>query len=136
MTWEQLSLFEVDEPNTFTPWQGLPSDWDAVSVAEAFAVMLKYSYGLTPTQRSIVIYGLMLTDLLYQKNLRYGNSALAPVEVFAKGLTPQQRMAVRMDDKINRITLGTNTSTDGEDPRIDLAGYLILSLIADNEGHS
>lgn len=136
MTWEQLTLFDVEEPVTTPPWQGLPANWDAVETAETFRDMLKYSWELSPTQKSIIVYGLMLTDLLYRKNLRYGNSALAPVEVFAKDLTPQQRMAVRMDDKINRITLGTNTTSDGEDPRIDLAGYLLLSLIADNESTS
>jgi hypothetical protein len=76
--------------------------------------------------------GLAMTCLLIHKNMRYGNSALAPIEVFAKGITPRDRMAVRMDDKLNRMKNGLGTSGgDGEHPGIDLAGYLLLDVIAD-----
>ena len=75
--------------------------------------------------------GLALTCLLIHKNNRYGNSALAPIEVFAKNVSPRERMAVRMDDKLNRMKNGLgDKGGDGEHPGIDLAGYLILDIIA------
>jgi hypothetical protein len=84
------------------------------------------------TQREIAEVGTALTCLLLYKNQRYGDSALEPVEVFAKNMTPRNRLAVRMDDKINRIARGLGTGgNDGEHPGVDLAGYLVLDIIAE-----
>lgn len=84
------------------------------------------------TLKEIAEVGTALTCLLLYKNMRYGDSALAPVEVFTKGLSPRQRLAVRMDDKINRIARGLGSNgNDGEHPGIDLAGYLVLDIIAE-----
>lgn len=133
MRGEQLTLFDMEpESPSWSPWHGLPSDWDPVETAEDLALRL-HEQSLTGTQRLIAIFGLMLTDLLIRKNLRYGNSATDPVAVFARGLTPEERMAVRMDDKVNRIVRGQGLSDDGEDPYVDLAGYLLLSIVARTE---
>lgn len=81
-----------------------------------------------PGALPIVQQVLQLGVLLLRKNAAYGNSALAPLEVFAKDLTPSERMGVRMDDKLSRLSRGT---PDGEDVEMDLAGYLVLRRIAE-----
>ena len=43
-----------------------------------------------------------IRDLLLEKNLSYGNSALEPLRVFSKAPTNEQ-ILVRIDDKLNRI---------------------------------
>lgn len=72
-----------------------------------------------------------LQQMLLEKNAAYGDSALQPTELFVKGLTPVQRMGVRMDDKISRLQRGSEYP--GDDTLWDLAGYLILMLIARDE---
>lgn len=82
---------------------------------------------LTYTQQQIVDKCLELAELLIEKNRKYGNSALNPVRVFASSDTLEQ-IRVRMDDKLNRIK---NRQTDeDEDVYMDLAGYLILYMVA------
>lgn len=69
-----------------------------------------------------------LAEMLLEKNAAYGDSALSPLAVFAKNLTPAERMGVRMDDKISRLMRGSEYP--GDDTLWDLAGYLILLLIS------
>jgi len=70
-------------------------------------------------------------DLLVAKNNEYGNSALQPIGVFS-GLTAEQQLDVRIDDKLKRIQ--TVRCLDGtvihEDTEQDLIGYLILKRVA------
>jgi hypothetical protein len=80
-----------------------------------------------PAAQSIAEVIVQLGALLLKKNTAYGDSALKPVEVFARGLSPSERMAVRMDDKISRLARG---AADGEDVEMDLAGYIVLQRIA------
>jgi len=68
-----------------------------------------------------------LSDMLVAKNRAYGDSALDPVGIFARG-SAEELIRVRLDDKINRIR--NNPEAFGEDPIRDMAGYLILLLIA------
>lgn len=82
---------------------------------------------LTHTQQQIVDKCLELAELLLEKNRKYGNSALDPIRVFAKSDTLEQ-IRVRMDDKINRIKNGQ--ADEDEDVYKDLAGYLILYMVA------
>lgn len=111
-------------------WSGLPDNWTEKQALRNITLLRESG---TDTQRAIIRVGLMLTDLLLHKNRRYGNSSGDPIEVFVKGLTPKQRRAVRMDDKISRIVRGSGLKADdGEDPRIDLAGYLLLDLAEDD----
>jgi len=69
-----------------------------------------------------------LEELLLSKNEKYGNSALEPMNVFS----PAGAVAgikVRIDDKLKRIkNAGLVDAT--EDTLQDLAGYLILLMIA------
>lgn len=80
-----------------------------------------------PAAQEIAQAAIQLGALLLKKNTAYGDSALSPVECFAQGLSTSQRLGVRMDDKISRMARG---NADGEDPQMDLAGYLILLRIA------
>ena len=69
-----------------------------------------------------------LENLLLQKNARYGDSALDPLNVFSEaGAVAGIKM--RIDDKLKRIkNAGLVDAT--EDTLQDLAGYLILLMIA------
>jgi hypothetical protein len=117
----------VERP--WSNWEGLGSNWTPMLGVSAIGNALLEE---DSTQCFIAEVGVALTHLLLMKNQRYGDSAINPIEVFAKDLTPRQRMAVRMDDKLNRMKngLGTNGG-DGEHPGIDLAGYLVLDIIAE-----
>jgi len=69
-----------------------------------------------------------LAAMLLEKNAAYGDSALSPVACFARDLSPAARMGVRLDDKISRLMRGSEFP--GDDTLWDLAGYLVLLLIA------
>ena len=65
--------------------------------------------------------------LLLKKNIAYGNSALSPIQIFAKA-GAQEGIANRIDDKLNRIK--NNQSYVGDNDLDDLIGYLILYKIS------
>ena len=67
-----------------------------------------------------------LRELLFAKNVAYGNSALDPVRIFSKA-DPEEQIRVRLDDKLSRLARG---SSAGEDVEQDLLGYLILLRVA------
>ena len=70
-----------------------------------------------------------VTELLLQKNKQYGDSALKPIGIFAKG-SAEELIRVRIDDKLNRIVQGDESIERDEDVILDLIGYLVLLLIA------
>lgn len=70
----------------------------------------------------------VVRDLLLEKNKAYGDSALNPANIFAKG-TAIDNLCSRIDDKLMRIkNKGINEET--EDTVQDLIGYLILLQVA------
>ena len=69
-----------------------------------------------------------IKQLLLQKNMQYGDSALNPIRVLSKS-GPIEQILVRIDDKLNRIKQG-NILGDDEDVVMDLIGYFILLKIA------
>ncbi len=72
-----------------------------------------------------------LQELLIKKNRAYGNSALEPLNVFSSQ-NAVDSLCARLDDKLSRIkNKGLHDKT--EDTLFDLAGYLILLIIAKNE---
>lgn len=79
-----------------------------------------------PAGEEILDAVIEVAELLISKNVAYGNSALNPIRVFAKGLDTQAQLLVRIDDKINRIANGSEFI--GDDTVLDLAGYLVLLL--------
>ena len=68
-----------------------------------------------------------IAKFLVEKNRAYGDSALCPVAIFARG-EPEDLIRVRIDDKLNRIRNAPDAF--GEDPVRDLIGYLVLFEIA------
>jgi|TARA_R110002020_G_scaffold177619_4_gene370395 hypothetical protein len=68
-------------------------------------------------------------DLLIAKNKQYGDSAMNPTRIFAKG-SAEDLIRVRIDDKLNRLLQGDNSIERDEDVILDLIGYLVLLLIA------
>ena len=74
-------------------------------------------------------------DLLLNKNARYGDASLEPVNIFSK-CNSVTSIKARIDDKLKRIQT-SGPIDDTEDTLIDLTGYLILLMIAkDNESHN
>lgn len=83
---------------------------------------------MKPTSERIVEVTNAVRDLLLRKNAAYGDSALKPSNIFAKG-SAVENIACRIDDKLMRIkNKGLNDAT--EDTVQDLIGYLILLKIA------
>ena len=68
-----------------------------------------------------------LADFLVEKNHAYGDSALHPIGMFARGRA-SDLIRVRIDDKLNRIR--NRPDAFGEDAVQDLLGYLVLFQIA------
>jgi len=75
-----------------------------------------------------------LEQLLLDKNEKYGDAALQPLNIFSSA-NASTGIKVRIDDKLKRIkNAGLVDAT--EDTLQDLAGYFILLMIAkDNESH-
>jgi len=74
-------------------------------------------------------YLLEIRELLINKNIKYGNSALEPLGVFSQ-LSAKQGLLIRIDDKLKRIKNGS-LENDDEDVINDLIGYLVLLKIHD-----
>jgi hypothetical protein len=69
-----------------------------------------------------------IKQLLLEKNMKYGDSALNPIRVLSKS-GPVEQILVRIDDKLNRVKQG-DILNDDEDVVMDLIGYFILLKIA------
>jgi hypothetical protein len=67
--------------------------------------------------------------MLLEKNKAYGSSFSNPLRVFAKGLSNEAQLLVRLDDKLSRISRG---AAAGEDVVLDLIGYLVLLRVTRN----
>ena len=86
----------------------------------------------TDSQCKITEVVSQLQELLITKNKAYGNSALEPINIFSKNDSVDS-LCARIDDKLSRIK-NKGLSDETEDTLFDLAGYLILLIIArDNE---
>ena len=68
-----------------------------------------------------------IAQLLIDKNISYGDSALSPSRIFAQSDEIEQ-IKVRIDDKLNRVK--NNQGFAGDNDIDDLIGYLILLKIA------
>lgn len=68
-----------------------------------------------------------IAEMLIEKNLKYGNSALEPKRIFSKADSAEQ-IKVRIDDKLSRIA--NQNLEDDEDVIQDLIGYLVLLKIS------
>lgn len=84
---------------------------------------------MNPRQRIESVCDELKTFLL-AKNAAYGNSALDPVRVFSRVDTVAQ-IEVRLDDKLSRLQRGHDMPDESRRDTIkDIAGYLVLYLIA------
>lgn len=68
-----------------------------------------------------------LAEFLVEKNKAYGNSVAEPLGVFARRLDTLAQIDVRIDDKLNRLSKGSEYP--GDDTIKDLTGYLIMRMI-------
>lgn len=83
-----------------------------------------------PAGNEILFASLEVTDLLLRKNISYGNSALYPNGIFAKG-DAEEQLSARLDDKLNRVKNNQTFEAEGLDDAIDdIIGYLVLLKIA------
>ena len=80
------------------------------------------------TAEKIEEVGNEVIQLLLEKNKSYGDSALRPANIFAKG-SAVENLSARIDDKLMRIK-NYGFSGFAEDNVKDLIGYLILLKIA------
>ena len=80
------------------------------------------------TQQDIARVCDRVKNLLLEKNMRYGDSALNPIRVLSKS-GPIEQILVRIDDKLNRIKQG-GILEDDEDVVTDLIGYFVLLKVA------
>ena len=88
---------------------------------------------LTETQREIANLGQQITNMLIEKNRKYGDSALNPTRIFSKANAVEQ-IKVRIDDKLSRVLSGQDD--EDEDIDLDLVGYLYLLIIAKRRRNS
>ena len=68
-----------------------------------------------------------VSDMLIEKNRKYGDAALNPKRVFSQASSIEQ-IKVRIDDKLSRIA--NQQEDEDEDVIWDLLGYLVLLRIA------
>lgn len=79
-----------------------------------------------PAGHDILFQCMEIAKLLLEKNIAYGNSALNPIQIFAK-IPPGDQLDVRIDDKLNRIKNGSSYA--GDNDMLDLVGYIVLKLV-------
>lgn len=82
-----------------------------------------------PAGKKILNSCLEIAQMLIDKNISYGNSALEPSRIFSTADSVEQ-LKVRIDDKLNRIK--NNKGFAGDNDIDDLIGYLILYKIANS----
>ena len=80
-----------------------------------------------PAGHKILNTCLEVAQMLIEKNISYGNSALEPARIFSTADSTEQ-LKVRIDDKLNRVK--NNQGYAGDNDIDDLIGYLILYKIA------
>ena len=70
-------------------------------------------------------------EFLVGKNIKYGNSALNPLQVFSKHVKTEEAstagILVRLDDKLSRIK---NSDKLRLNDLVDIAGYIDLLLLS------
>ena len=80
-----------------------------------------------PSGNDILMNCMAIAQMLIEKNISYGDSALNPVRIFSKA-DPVEQLHVRIDDKLSRLMKGTDYPGDNDID--DLIGYLVLLKIA------
>ena len=99
---------------------------DSITTTKEWKAMMNVVFNTTQTK--IANECDIIKAFLIQKNLAYGDSALAPIRIFSTSDASEQ-LKVRIDDKLNRLMQGDNSIETDEEVVKDLIGYLILLLI-------
>jgi len=86
-------------------------------------------YLMQQTQQDIARVCDKVKNLLLEKNMKYGDSALNPIRIMSQASNIEQ-ILVRIDDKLNRLKQGNNLLFDDEDVIMDLIGYYVLLKVA------
>lgn len=74
------------------------------------------------TQDLITLVCDNMKELLLEKNIRYGDSALNPMKIFSK-FDSTDSICIRLDDKLKRIA---NSKNLRKNDVADMIGYLVL----------
>ena len=82
-----------------------------------------------PAEKEIREVCTLVMDTLLTKNKKYGNSALEPLNCFARTTSALDQLYVQIDHKLARIARG-DVDREDEDVLLDLVGYLVLAMIA------
>jgi hypothetical protein len=102
--------------------------------APAFRYEDLYLHSLgAPAGKEILNTCIDMAQLLIDKNISYGNSALEPIRIFGTSDNIEQ-IKIRIDDKLNRIK--NNQGFAGDNDLDDMIGYLILLKIAIDKDRS
>lgn len=80
-----------------------------------------------PSGRKILDACIDVAQMLIDKNISYGDSALNPIRLFSTADLTEQ-LKVRIDDKLNRVK--NAQGFPGDNDIDDLIGYLVLYKIA------
>jgi hypothetical protein len=86
---------------------------------------------MTKTQEEISNFFKNMGKMVVEKNRRYGNSALDPLNIFGKHTAQfpdptMKNILVRLDEKLNRIK---NASELRDNDMLDIAGYFALFFV-------
>jgi Na+/phosphate symporter len=82
-----------------------------------------------PAEKEIKEICALVESTLLEKNKKYGNSALQPLNCFARTTSALDQLYVQIDHKLARIARG-DVNREDEDVLLDLVGYLVLVMIA------
>lgn len=80
------------------------------------------------TQQKIDRLFFNFSEFLKEKNKRYGDSAISPLQIFSK-VSADNQICNRLDDKLNRIKNSTELK---KNDIADLFGYTALLMIQNN----
>ena len=69
-----------------------------------------------------------IKEVLLEKNIRYGDSALNPLQIFSK-FDADNSICIRLDDKLKRIS---NSEDLRKNDICDMIGYLVLLCCSKN----
>ena len=81
------------------------------------------------TSEKIKMITISMQKVLLEKNRRYGDSALNPINVFSK-LDATTSIQIRLDDKLKRIKNGPDVPRTND--VCDVIGYCVLLLASMN----
>lgn len=109
-------------------------DDTTASTGEYAKVKVLLSEGHTPltvdtsTRTKIATVYDAIKEVVLYKNEKYGNSALEPIGIFAKG-DAQNSICIRLDDKLQRIKNGQELRKNDV---ADMLGYLGLLCVSND----